>query len=84
MKKATHKAVCLLTILMLTASVGWAQISTGSLSGTVTDPGGLVIAGAKVVATHVPKTVEATETVSIRGRSIRFPTSGSRTLHRDR
>ena len=47
MKKATHKAVCLLTILMLTASVGWAQISTGSLSGTVTDPGGLVIAGAK-------------------------------------
>ena len=63
MKKATHKAVCLLTILMLTASVGWAQISTGSLSGTVTDPNGLVIAGAKVVATHVP-TGRTYETVS--------------------
>ena len=63
MKKATHKAVCLLTILMLTASVGWAQISTGSLSGTVTDPGGLVIAGAKVIATHVP-TNRSSETVT--------------------
>jgi len=37
---------------MLTASAGWAQTNTGSLSGTVTDPNGLVIAGAKVVATH--------------------------------
>ena len=54
MKKATHKVVCLLIALTLMASVGWAQISTGSLSGSVTDPGGLVIAGAKVIATHVP------------------------------
>ena len=54
MKTATHKAVCLLAILMLTASVGWAQINTGSLSGTISDPNGLVVAGSKVTATHVP------------------------------
>jgi hypothetical protein len=63
MKTATHKAVCLLVILMFTASIAWAQISTGSLSGTVTDPGGLVVAGAKVIATHVP-TNRNSETVT--------------------
>src|SRR5512144_1096729 len=74
MKKATHRAVCLLSILlMLTASVGWAQISTGSLSGTVTDPTGLVVAGAKITATHVP-TNRNYETVTSEAGLYVFPT----------
>ena len=73
MKKATHNAVCLLVILVLTASVAWAQISTGSLSGTVTDPGGLVIAGAKITATHVP-TNRNYETVTSEAGLYVFPT----------
>src|SRR4030095_4289241 len=72
MKKPTHKAVCLLAILILTASVGFAQLSTGSLSGVVTDPNGLVIAGAKVVATHVP-TGRIYETVSSDAGLYSFP-----------
>jgi len=72
MKKATHSVVCLLGILMMTASVAWAQISTGSLSGTVTDPGGLVIAGAKVTATHVP-TSRDYETVTSEAGLYVFP-----------
>lgn len=37
-----------LAALSLAACAGWAQITTGALSGTVTDPGGAVIVGAKV------------------------------------
>jgi hypothetical protein len=70
--RATHKAVCLLGILLLTISAGWAQISTGSLSGTVTDPGGLVVAGAKITATHVPTSRNYETVTSVAGLYV-FP-----------
>jgi outer membrane receptor protein involved in Fe transport len=43
----SHSLICL-AAFMLFASTGWAQITTGALSGTVTDPGGSVVIGAKV------------------------------------
>ncbi|MEW5974437.1 MAG: carboxypeptidase regulatory-like domain-containing protein [Acidobacteriota bacterium] len=52
--KVTHKVVCSLSIVLLLSSAALAQLSKGSLSGTITDPNNLVIAGAKVLATHVP------------------------------
>lgn len=70
--KLAHKVVCLLSILLLAASTGWAQLSTGSLSGTVTDPNGLLVAGAKVIATHVP-TGRTYETVSSEAGLYAFP-----------
>jgi hypothetical protein len=57
---------------MLTASFGLAQLSTGSLSGVVTDPNGLLVAGARVVATHVP-TGRNYETVSSDAGLYAFP-----------
>lgn len=50
----SKSAIPLLTLLCLTASALHSQTTSGSLSGTVTDPNGAVIAGAKVVATHEP------------------------------
>lgn len=44
--------LCSLAILLLFAGAAWAQITTGSISGTVTDPAGAVIPGAKVQVTN--------------------------------
>src|SRR5438128_3358956 len=44
--------VFLLLWLLLAASLGLAQVSTAELSGTVADPTGAVIGGAKVIATN--------------------------------
>jgi hypothetical protein len=41
-------------LLCLTASSVFSQTTSGSLSGTVTDPNGALIPGVKVVATHEP------------------------------
>jgi uncharacterized surface anchored protein len=38
---------------VLTAATAHAQITTGSLLGTITDPSGAVIPGVKVTALHV-------------------------------
>jgi hypothetical protein len=70
--RATQKAVCLISILFLAVSLSWAQVNTGSLSGVVTDPNGLVIAGAKVIATHVPS-ARAYETISSDAGLYAFP-----------
>jgi outer membrane receptor protein involved in Fe transport len=45
---------------LLLGSVCWGQITTGSLSGTVTDPGGAVIVGATVKVRNQGTGVEAT------------------------
>jgi hypothetical protein len=50
-------------ILFLSGAVAMAQTITGSVRGTVTDPSGAVVAGAKVIATNVDTGV-ATKTVS--------------------
>jgi len=48
------KYLCLVLAFCALPVALWAQVDTGSVSGTVTDPNGAVIPGAAVVATHVP------------------------------
>jgi hypothetical protein len=52
--KRVQSLVTLLILLCLTSTVGMAQLASGSMSGTVTDPNGAIIPGAKVVAVHEP------------------------------
>ena len=40
-------------MILLTAAAGWAQTATGTITGTVTDSSGAVVAGAKVAVTNV-------------------------------
>jgi Carboxypeptidase regulatory-like domain len=43
-----RSSICALVLILLTGAVALAQAGRGSISGTVTDPGGAVIAGAQV------------------------------------
>jgi hypothetical protein len=51
--KSIHRAVSSVSLLLLLAIPAFAQSSTGSLTGTVTDPNGQAVADARVVAKHV-------------------------------
>ncbi len=53
MRLARHTIALLLLTCVLTTWV-YAQATSGSMSGTIKDPNGAVIPGAKIVATHVP------------------------------
>ena len=55
-------ALFVLTLLQSTFSFSQATISTGSIAGTVTDPSGAVVEGAKVVITNINtgRTIELT------------------------
>ena len=44
--------VCLVSLLIVSAGSGWAQVTTATLSGTVTDPTGASTPGATVTLTH--------------------------------
>ena len=56
--------VCLVAITLALASAGVAQETTGNITGTITDPTGSLITGAKVIATNtgtgVSRTTEST------------------------
>lgn len=52
MKRIQAGLLCLL--LCLSAVGGWAQQSTGSMNGVVTDPNGAIVPGARIVAKHLP------------------------------
>ena len=45
-------------LAVFSAAVLAAQVATGSLSGTVTDPNGAIVPGVKITATHVPTAQE--------------------------
>ena len=61
-----------LSLLCLTATALMAQATSGSMSGTITDPNGALIPGAKVQALHQP-TSRAFDTVSSDGGLYVFP-----------
>lgn len=50
--KEIRTASFILLALVLTASLGWAQVSTSGITGVVEDPTGAVVAVAKVTATN--------------------------------
>jgi len=64
--------VICIVFLLLSAALCLAQVSTGSLSGTVTDASGAVVAGATVTATHV-STGRALQTMSTEAGLYAFP-----------
>ena len=45
----------LLSVLLLSGTVAWAQLYSGSISGTITDPSGGVIPGARITVTDIAK-----------------------------
>src|SRR5579875_1298084 len=51
------QAVSLSVAMLLLCLPAFSQLNLGSISGTVTDPSGAVIAGAKVTVTDVPRGV---------------------------
>ena len=65
--------ILFLALLCLIATAVFSQSTSGSMSGTVTDPNGAVVPGAKVVATHVP-TNRDYETVTTAAGLYVFPT----------
>ena len=61
----------LLTSLLLIGICGsaWGQITSGSLTGVVSDPSGAVIPGAKVLLTDTDKAYDYSGTTDGAGRS---------------
>ncbi len=65
--------ILLLALLGVITTAVFAQTTSGSMSGTVTDPNGAVIPGSKVVATHQP-TNRDYDTVTTDAGMYLFPT----------
>src|SRR5512146_1252967 len=64
----------LLLLACLSLSVGlWAQKDTGTIAGTVTDPSGAVVAGAKVTVTNVDRGATFTTQTSESGEYVASP-----------
>ena len=53
--------------LLVSCSIAMGQTITGSVTGTVSDPSGAAVAGAKVVATNVDTAVETSTTTTANG-----------------
>jgi Carboxypeptidase regulatory-like domain len=62
--KVVGLTFALLSLLTLITGVAFGQTETGSISGTVTDPSGAIVPGAKIVATNTATNQTRTETVS--------------------
>jgi hypothetical protein len=73
MIRSFSKFVCCLSIALSLSAVAFAQTITGSVSGTVTDPSGAVIKGAKVIVTNVDTGVAVSDTTNAAGiYNVRF------------
>ncbi len=70
---SSYRCIWLITLVCVLGGIVRAQTASGSMSGTVTDPQGAVIPGAKVVATHEP-TGRSWETVTTEAGLYVFPT----------
>jgi hypothetical protein len=62
-----HRLVTAWIPLLLLASAASAQVSTGSMSGTITDPNGAAVPGVRVTATHAASGVAAESLTSDAG-----------------
>ncbi|HEX3742754.1 MAG TPA: TonB-dependent receptor [Bryobacteraceae bacterium] len=49
----TRKYICVSTLLLFTAVLGWAQFESGTVLGTITDPAGNAVSGASVTLSNV-------------------------------
>ena len=54
MRKGLTKIVSLIAVILMMSISAFAQVTTSSLNGRITDENGEAMAGAVVVATHVP------------------------------
>lgn len=54
-------------VLLLASSSLWAQQSTGSLAGTISDPNGAAVPDAKIVALHIPTGQQFTSNTTFAG-----------------
>jgi hypothetical protein len=73
MTRSFSKYLCTLFAVLCLSAAGWAQTITGSVSGTVTDPSGAVIKGAKVTVTNVDTGVAVSDTTNAAGiYNVRF------------
>jgi hypothetical protein len=70
--KSIHRAVSSVSLLLLLAIPAFAQLSTGSMSGTVTDASGAAVPDAKVTATQ-ESTGRTLETVTTSAGLYVFP-----------
>lgn len=69
-------AISLLCLLLLTVSLAFARLSGGSLTGTVTDPNGEVVAGAKIIAGGISGGQRRSKKILIDGVKATNPESG--------
>ena len=77
------RSVCLAICFVLAAVAAFGQGGTGTITGTVTDPTGLSVAGANVQATNVETGAVYTGCIH-RGRQLRHRELAGRHLHVDR
>ena len=66
------KRASIALVLLSAATVGWSQVSTGSLGGQVADPNGSAVPAAKVVARN-DATGQEYATVTSEFRIVCFP-----------
>jgi hypothetical protein len=67
-----HRFLSVASLLVLGVGLAAAQVATGSMSGTVTDPNGAAVPGAKVVVSHVSTGVRSETQTSDAGLYV-FP-----------
>src|SRR5437868_1913841 len=64
---STRRCFALTTIALLVTGVSWGQVSRGTILGTIFDPGGNAIPGARVTAHEVAAGYERTSPTSTLG-----------------
>jgi hypothetical protein len=69
-RKVSQALLVLVCLSLGLAGAAWGQVSSGALTGVVTDPSGAVIPGAKVTLTDVGKSTEFPATTDAEGRYV--------------
>ena len=81
MLRYTTKAVVVLFVLAPCTLSGWAQVTTATLYGIVTDPTGAVIPNARITLTHEGTGAVTTKSTDAQGEAVfNFLPVGSYTL----